>query len=183
MKSMFLVLLFVFSLSTWGRCMSFSPCIEFEENNEKNFVRVAPTEASLQHLESEEDDVEVVYKKDTPYNEFLGIPYQFGGEGKEGIDCSSFTQKYFRKLGISLGRSSREQFNGDGLEEVRVEDLKNNDLLFFKENPSEEISHVAVYIGDGKMVHSSKREGGVAISDFANSSFWKKRFYKAKRIL
>lgn len=184
MKSMFIVLLFLFSLSTWGRCVSFSPCLEFDEGNEKNFVRVVPVERSFKESEEEsEDDFEMVQKTETPYNEFLGIPYLFGGESKDGIDCSSFTQKYFKKLGINLGRSSRDQFNGDGLEEVKVEDLKNNDLLFFKENPWEEISHVAVYVGDGKMVHSSKREGGVAISDFLNSSFWKKRFYKAKRIL
>ena len=100
---------------------------------------------------------------------FIGVPYVWGGTTPSGFDCSGFTQYVFgHAAGIGLGRTTYEQIN-DG-REVSRENLQPGDLIF----PSEH--HVAIYIGNGQMIHAPHTGDNVKIASVY--SFW-----RARRIL
>ena len=109
----------------------------------------------------------------------LGVPYQYGGTGKQGMDCSAFTARVYESAtGSPLPRSTAEQF-GRG-EDVEREDLRFGDLVFFNttgRNPS----HVGIYIEDDLFAHASVSYG-VTISSM-ESSYYHKRFVGARRII
>lgn len=113
---------------------------------------------------------------------WIGTPYQMGGKIKNGepvaFDCSLFTQHVFASFGIELPRTSKAQAAVGS--KVDRGSISQGDLLFFRTN-GKSISHVAIYVGDGMMLHASSNKG-VTISDM-NSSYWKKRFVTARRVL
>lgn len=86
---------------------------------------------------------------------FVGLPYLWAGVSSYGFDCSGFTYTIFRHHGIDMPRDSGPQFRESGFPSVERDDLQPGDLLFFLFNPGgERIRHVALYIGDGKIMHS-----------------------------
>jgi cell wall-associated NlpC family hydrolase len=92
---------------------------------------------------------------------FVGNPYVWGGTSlTNGTDCSGFTQSVFRDNGISIGRTSRDQ--GAGGREVSLDSIQPGDLLFYSNGSS--INHVALYIGNGQVVHASSAKTGIKIS-------------------
>jgi len=109
---------------------------------------------------------------------FLGTRYRFGGTTRSGIDCSSFVQKVFRDLEVSLPRTAREQFEVGSI--VAPGDLQKGDLIFFSTYAAYP-SHVGIYLGDNKMIHASSRSRSVVISSM-NTSYYRSRFLGAKRI-
>lgn len=110
---------------------------------------------------------------------FLDIPYKFGGTSFLGIDCSAFVQKVFSLIGIDLPRSAREQFSqGDP---VNREDLSAGDLVFFKTYASFP-SHVGIYLGNNKFIHTSSRLKKVTI-DSLKTPYYLKSFIGAKRLI
>lgn len=108
----------------------------------------------------------------------LGTRYKFGGEGINGIDCSSFVQNVFELAGYKMPRTAREQARYGYF--VRKEDLKPGDLLFFA-TYAPFPSHVGIYIGDGKMIHASSKGNRVEVTSI-NQDYYQKRFLFAKRI-
>lgn len=94
--------------------------------------------------------------------EYLGGKYVFGGTSLvTGIDCSAFMQKIYSKVGISIPRTSRSQAaSGD---KISASELKPGDLVFY--GSSSYINHVAMYIGNGKVIHASNRRDGIKISN------------------
>jgi cell wall-associated NlpC family hydrolase len=110
--------------------------------------------------------------------EFLGTPYRFGGEGADGIDCSSFVQQVFREHQIPLPRTAREQRMAG--QDVPAAELRKGDLVFFQTYASYP-SHVGIYLGDGKMIHASALKGEVTVSDI-NSEYYRSRFLGATRV-
>jgi cell wall-associated NlpC family hydrolase len=111
--------------------------------------------------------------------DFLGTPYRFGAPSGDtsAFDCSSFTQYVFKKLGVSLPRTAVTQ--AEMGEKVSKSYLSVGDLLFFNTNGSG-ISHVGIYAGDNKMLHSGS--DGVEISDIT-TAYWKHRYVTARRVL
>ncbi|GLC87861.1 C40 family peptidase [Lysinibacillus piscis] len=109
---------------------------------------------------------------------YLGIPYLYGGTTTSGLDCSGFTSKVFADLGIKLNRTSGSQYQQGTA--VDKSDLQVGDLLFFNTSGSG-ISHVAIYIGDGKMVHSQTGKG-VSYSNVNDPYYWGSRYVGAKRV-
>jgi len=83
---------------------------------------------------------------------FIGIPYKFGGNSINGIDCSAFVQDVFKAFGISLPRTAQEQARYGRLV---MHHLKPGDLLFFKDTYKRGISHVGIYVGKGYMIDAS----------------------------
>lgn len=111
--------------------------------------------------------------------QYLGVPYRFGAPTNVtyAFDCSSFTQYIFKLSGIKLPRTSISQAT-KGIKVLKGY-LSTGDLIFYNTN-GKSISHVGIYAGNGKMLHSSSK--GVAISNI-NTSYWKSKYVTARRIL
>ncbi|WP_079417671.1 C40 family peptidase [Paenibacillus ferrarius] len=118
---------------------------------------------------------------------YLGTPYVFGSKVGQtaSFDCSSFTKFLFAQEHIKLPRSSREQsLLGT---DVPLSDLRQGDLIFFttparsKKEGLDHIGHVAIYAGDGLIVHTFRPGIGVTISELNGS--WKKRVVEVRRVL
>jgi len=86
---------------------------------------------------------------------YLGIPYRWGGTSpKTGFDCSGLTQAVYRLNGLSIPRSSKDQFaKGKSVSKAR---LRGGDLLFFATGKGSGINHVAIYIENGVFIHAPK---------------------------
>lgn len=96
---------------------------------------------------------------------FVGNPYVWGGESlTKGADCSGFVQSIYRDFGYSLPRVSKEQAKYAG-KKVSESDLKPGDLIFYASNKGV-VNHVAMYIGDGKIVHAANKRQGIITSNY-----------------
>jgi murein DD-endopeptidase / murein LD-carboxypeptidase len=107
------------------------------------------------------------------------IPYRYGGRSESGIDCSGFVKKIFNSVyNIELpGNSSKVIFQQT--KNVKGE-MKEGDLVFFKIKKNI-ISHVGIYLGNGKFAHASMHSG-IIVSDL-DEPYYKKYFYKATRVI
>jgi peptidoglycan DL-endopeptidase CwlO len=103
---------------------------------------------------------------------YVGVKYVWGGNTpSEGFDCSGFTRYVFAKYGIALPRTSREQVHSGAAVTPDFRDLHPGDLVFFA-GPGEAISHVAIYAGDGVIIHASSSVGGVGYTDLNRGGDW-----------
>ena len=111
--------------------------------------------------------------------EYLHTPYLWGGESKDGIDCSSFVQNVmYMALGVKLPRTSLEQSKKGS--QISTDELTLGDLLFFDTMNKGHTSHVGIYLDEGLFVHSGSRTG-VAIASL-NDEFYTETFLFAKRV-
>jgi cell wall-associated NlpC family hydrolase len=96
---------------------------------------------------------------------YLGVTYKWGGNTpSEGFDCSGFTKYVFARHNVKLPRTSREQAQVGTRLSTDWRLLSPGDLVMFAE-PGEAISHVAIYVGDDRIIHSSSSGGGVRYDD------------------
>ncbi len=114
--------------------------------------------------------------------EYLGVPYLWGGFTPVGFDCSGLVQYVYKQLGISLERSTYYQVHQGVI--VDRKDLKPGDLIFFTTNDddSNDISHVGIYKGNDLFIQSPKPGDCVRVSNL-NSAYYSNRYYIAKRII
>ena len=112
---------------------------------------------------------------------FLGVPYKRGGNTEEtGFDCSGFTRHIFENsIGLVLPRRADEQATAAGLLDINRQELKPGDLVFFN-TMKRTFSHVGIYVGDDKFIHSPRTGGEVRIEDM-RESYWSRRFTGARR--
>jgi len=110
---------------------------------------------------------------------YMNTPYKFGGNSRDGIDCSAFTQTVYSSCSLQLLRSAREQFT-QGFVIDKKEDLKFGDLVFFNTRKSVKPGHVGIYIGDNLFVHAS-RKSGVVVTPLTHD-YYIKRYMGARRI-
>lgn len=125
----------------------------------------------------EENSAGVNKIKKSAYS-FLGARYRFGGNSRNALDCSSFTQQVFREQKVNLPRTAREQFYVGS--EVMRGDLQKGDLVFFQ-TYARFPSHVGIYLGDRKMIHASSRDRRVVISSM-DTPYYTSRYLGARRV-
>ncbi|MFD0695529.1 C40 family peptidase [Paenibacillus sp. GCM10027628] len=118
---------------------------------------------------------------------YLGTPYVFGAKTgqTDSFDCSSFLKYIFASVGVTLPRDSRQQSQRGTT--VSLDQLREGDLVFFTtpkrkaQSGIDHIGHVAVYLGDGRLLHTFRPGIGVTVSELDGA--WKGRFVTAKRVL
>ena len=110
--------------------------------------------------------------------QYIGVPYVWGGSTPSGFDCSGFVQYVFAKHGITLPRTSAQQYTVGKW--VSKSNLQPGDLVFYNTSGSG-VSHLGIYIGNGQFIHASSSKG-VMISEMSNS-YWSARYYGARRVL
>ena len=103
----------------------------------------------------------------------LGSPYVWGATGPNSFDCSGFTSWVYRQHGISLSRTAQSQSQGGTA--VERSDLQPGDLVFFGSS-SGRITHVGIYVGDGKMVHSPQTGDVVKVSPLQKNYVCARRY-------
>lgn len=131
----------------------------------------APHESNLSLSEREKVMMEIV--------KYLNTPYQYGGNNKNGIDCSAFTQNVFHKsIRFNLARTASEQYN-NGEKVSNKFSLKFGDLVFFNTTKNSFPGHVGIFLGDNLFAHASFSKG-VTVSSL-QSSYYKTRYVGARR--
>ena len=111
---------------------------------------------------------------------FLGVPYRRGGTSQEnGFDCSGFVRAMFEQtVGLILPRRASDQ--ASVTEKINREDLQPGDLVFFN-TMRQAFSHVGIYVGDNKFIHSPRPGGEVRVEDM-RQAYWDRRFNGARRV-
>ena len=113
---------------------------------------------------------------------YKGGKYVWGGTTPQGFDCSGYVQYLYKKHKVNLPRTAWAQ-SKKGLN-VGKQDLKKGDLLFFLTDKKRGIpvTHVGIYIGDGKFIHAASKKKGIIISPI-HSGYYASKFVSAKRVL
>lgn len=111
---------------------------------------------------------------------FLGVPYRRGGNTAEsGFDCSGFVRAIYQQtVGLILPRKAEQQ--AAATQKIDRADLQPGDLVFFN-TMRRAFSHVGIYIGEGKFIHSPKPGSEVRVDDMG-LSYWTRRFDGARRV-
>ena len=111
---------------------------------------------------------------------FLGAPYRRGGNNYEsGFDCSGFVRAMFEQTaGLLLPRRAEQQ--AAVTQQIERSDLQPGDLVFFN-TMRRAFSHVGIYVGEGKFIHSPKPGAQVRLEDMGKS-YWDSRFDGARRV-
>ena len=111
---------------------------------------------------------------------WLNTPYRYGGQSRQGIDCSSLTCSIYREVyDLELPRTVAQQIKTGRY--VQKSRLKPGDLVFFRNGGSGVIDHVGIYLGQDKFVHASVRQG-VIISRLS-AAYYQRHYVSARRIL
>src|SRR5688572_18491954 len=112
---------------------------------------------------------------------FLGVPYRRGGNTAEtGFDCSGFVRAIYEKtVGLILPRRANEQ--AAATQAIDKSELRPGDLVFFN-TMKRAFSHVGIYVGEGKFIHSPKPGAQVRVEDM-RQNYWQRRFNGARRVV
>ena len=95
--------------------------------------------------------------------QFLGGKYVYGGTSlTDGVDCSGFVMRVYEYFGYDIGRTSRDQAAGG--RSISMSELQPGDLIFYANGNT--INHVAMYIGNGEVIHASNATNGIIISKY-----------------
>lgn len=110
---------------------------------------------------------------------YRGTRYRRGGVSAKGFDCSGFVKFVYSTEGVTLPHSSRSLYKY-GVP-VQKSELQPGDILFFSNTYRRGISHVGLYIGEGKFIHASTRRGGVRVDDL-EAWYYRRHYTGARRI-
>ncbi len=113
--------------------------------------------------------------------EFIGVPYLWGGTSPEtGFDCSGLTMTVYQLNGLDLPRHSATQY--DAGNPIDKKNLQKGDLVFFATNSDGKVSHVGIYIGNGRFIHAPSRGKNIRIESMSRN-FFARRFVGARTYL
>jgi cell wall-associated NlpC family hydrolase len=116
---------------------------------------------------------------------YLGLRYRYGGASPAaGFDCSGFVQYVFGRNGVALPRTSRQQATAGLPLSVQVDSLKPGDLMLFS-SKGVRIDHIALYVGNNRILHSSAGAGKVLYDDLstARGKWYLARHVASRRVL
>lgn len=111
--------------------------------------------------------------------QYMGVRYRSGGSSPSGFDCSGFTMYLYGQLGYSLPHTATGQYKNCGTY-VAKSDLQPGDLVFFSDS-SHAIGHVAIYIGNGEIIHARSSTHCVTTNSLS-MSYYVNHYVGAKRI-
>jgi len=111
--------------------------------------------------------------------QWLGVPYVFGGCSRSGVDCSCLVQQVFAAVGVHLPRVAADQWNA--VQHIADSELQPGDLVFFANTYEPGISHVGIYIGNGQQINAPT-EGQVVSVAPVFSGFWGAHYAGAGRV-
>lgn len=113
--------------------------------------------------------------------DFIGVPYLWGGVSAEtGFDCSGLAMTVYQLNGLDMPRHSATQY--DAGDTIDRRDLQKGDLVFFATRGRGKVSHVGIYIGDGRFIHAPKRGKKICIESLSDE-YYDKHFVGAKNYL
>jgi hypothetical protein len=113
--------------------------------------------------------------------EFIGVPYLWGGTSPEtGFDCSGLAMTVYQLNGLDLPRHSATQY--DAGNPIDKKNLQKGDLVFFATNGDGKVSHVGIYIGNGRFIHAPSRGKNIRIESMS-CNFFARRFVGARTYL
>jgi cell wall-associated NlpC family hydrolase len=110
----------------------------------------------------------------------IGTPYKWGGTDANGFDCSGLIQYSYAQFGIALPRVSREQVRYGSSVALDAQALRPGDVLGFSQEVGGPVSHVGLYVGKGRFIHSSS--SGVRLSDIGEA-YWQRHLVDARRMV
>ena len=149
-----------------------------DEKAEKEFIKVLKERAGISEEVVKEETNISVKPPSTTYStsvelrkaiidyamKFLGNRYVSGGQSlSSGTDCSGFTMYVLREFGISVGRTPQSQYTSAG-RKISYSEAQPGDIICYSANGGRSCTHVAFYIGNGQIIHSSTPQSGVKIS-------------------
>ncbi len=112
----------------------------------------------------------------TYFDDWRGTPYQYGGQGRSGLDCSAFVANAYRELfGVVLPRTTEQQASAGRA--VAASKVQPGDLVLFKTGFFDR--HIGIYNGNGSFIHASQSKG-VTRSRLDNP-YWQRAFWKVVR--
>jgi NlpC/P60 family/SPOR domain len=146
----------------------------------KSFFIVIPSDYVV--AQPRNDDHRLVRKElVSTVRRFLGVPYRWGGEDRHnGFDCSGLTMVSYRLNGLKLPRNSRAQFKAGRV--VSKKHLRQGDLVFFATKGGTRVTHVGMYVGEGRFIHAPRPGKTVRIANLSNK-FFQKTFVGARSYL
>ena len=122
----------------------------------------------------------------TTGDSYLGTRYTYGGSAPQtGFDCSGFVQYVYGRNGITLPRTSRQQATAGRSMATKLDgNLRAGDLLFFSQS-GDVVNHVAIYVGNDRILHSSSSGGGVRYDDLSSprGKWFRDRLVAVRRVL
>lgn len=110
---------------------------------------------------------------------FIGTPYVYGGTSPSGFDCSGFVYYVYKYFGVTLNRVAQDQSRNGYI--VERADLKPGDILLFSRTLDGHITHVGIYVGDGKFIHSPQTGKTVEIVSMS-TGYYNYGYVGARRI-
>lgn len=108
-----------------------------------------------------------------------GVPYRYGAASRSATDCSGFALQVLKHEGIKMPRTAAEQSTRG--QHVGAGELKPGDLVFFHTSRGSRISHVGIYMGNGKFIHASSGGGKVQVNSL-KEGYYHNRFATARRV-
>jgi cell wall-associated NlpC family hydrolase len=136
---------------------SCTPSVRFSSNNNR---KIPESKISIIEKKKQYDILSSNEKKEKIVDvaeQWIGVPYQYGGDSFNGVDCSAFVQNVYSEMGLAVPRTAQEQY--DYTDKINKSGKSVGDLVFFKKDTG--ISHVGIYVGNNEIIHASSSRGVV----------------------
>lgn len=170
--------LFSFSLITVGvtACHSSKNLVRVDNDVPKTKVDIDEMRCDVKSRSYQIPQINALISEATKW---LGVPYKYAGNDKNGVDCSGLTsQVYLKSLKVKMPRNSREQQRWCLV--VNKNELMPGDLVFFATGfDKNRVSHVGIYIGNGDIIHASSSRGVIVSS--LNEKYYLTRYHSSGR--